>query len=113
MKLLLDTHIVLWWAAGDERLRPTAAALIADPGNTLLLSSLSVWEWTIKMAFGRLAIPERMTQQCTAVGMVPLSFDAVHAKAVGALPAIHADPFDRGLVAQAQVEGAILVSADR
>ena len=112
MRLLLDTHVVLWWAAGDRRLRPTAAELIADSGNTLLLSALSVWEWTIKAALGRLQVPDGMMQRCVAAGMVPLAFDGRHADAVGALPPLHADPFDRGLVAQAGVEGAVLLSAD-
>ncbi len=112
MKVLLDTHVVLWWAAGDRRLRPTAAGLIANPDNTLLLSALSVWEWTIKVALGRLQAPDGMRDRCVAAGMVPLAFDGRHAEAVGSLPPLHADPFDRGLVAQAGVEGAVLLSAD-
>lgn len=94
---------------------PTAAHRCrADrgPDNTLLLSALSVWEWTIKVALGRLQVPDGMRERCVAAGMVPLAFDGRHAEAVGSLPPLHADPFDRGLVAQAGVEGAVLLSAD-
>lgn len=112
MKLLLDTHVVLWWAEGDRRLQRRASALLADPGNTLLLSALSVWEWTLKASLGRLELPGEIRERCVAAGMVPLSFDGRHAEAVGSLPSLHADPFDRGLVAQAGVEGAVLLSAD-
>ncbi len=112
MRVLLDTHVVLWWAGGDRRLGEPALDVIADPANTVLLSALSVWEWTVKAAAGRLRVPDAMAEQCTAAGLLPLAFRVAHAEAVGRLPPLHADPFDRGLLAQAEVEGAVLMTAD-
>lgn len=112
MKVLLDTHILLWWLADDERLPARAAATIADPDTEVVVSAASAWEISIKKAAGRLDAPEDLLDAVAAndFGTIPITVD--HAMAAGALPPHHADPFDRMLIAQAQLEGFTLVSVD-
>ena len=116
MRLLLDTHTWLWWHAGDERLGPLASALIADPDNDVVLSAVVPWEVVIKRAVGRLELkapPDALVSASfTRNGMTPLSVELSHALRVAELPLHHADPFDRLLVAQAQVENLSVVTAD-
>lgn len=113
MKVLLDTHILLWWLGDDEQLPAPAAATIADPDNEVVVSAASAWEISIKQAAGRLDAPEDLLDALAAndFGMLPIT--AHHAMAAGRLPAHHADPFDRMLIAQAQIEDLTLVSVDR
>ncbi|WP_426960127.1 type II toxin-antitoxin system VapC family toxin [Muricoccus radiodurans] len=92
--------------------RPVVAAL-STPENTLLVSAASVWEIAIKAALGRLRFPlDRIDAVLERAGMEPLPIRAAHAVAAGALPRHHGDPFDRMLIAQAQVEDLVLVSTD-
>jgi PIN domain nuclease of toxin-antitoxin system len=116
MKVLVDTHALLWWASGDPRLSPRATALLTSAGNELLLSAGVVWEIAIKSALGRLSLgaaPDQFVQTLTAgVGMIPLAIRTDHASAVYHLPPHHQDPFDRILLAQAQIEGATLLTHD-
>lgn len=114
MRLLLDTHVLLWAAAGEGLSRQTEARL-ADPDQELVFSAASIWEVAIKSALGRAdfdldaAVFRRELLEC---GYVELPIDGAHAAAVGRLPDLHRDPFDRILVAQALVEGITLLTLD-
>ena len=112
MKVLLDTHILLWWLADDEHLPAGAAEAIADPDTEVVVSAASAWEISIKRAAGRLDAPEDLVNALAAndFGTFPITAD--HAMAAGRLPPHHADPFDRMLIAQAQIEGITLISVD-
>jgi PIN domain nuclease of toxin-antitoxin system len=113
VKLLLDTHVVLWWLTDDDRLSQEASDVMSDGRNAVLVSAASVWEVEIKRAKGALAAPDDLIEQVEAAGFSLLSVGAVHARAAGRLPRHHDDPFDRMLVAQAVGEGATLLTADR
>jgi len=113
VKVLLDTHILLWWLADDEHLPARAAATIADPDTEVVVSAASAWEISVKQAAGRLDAPEDLLDAVVANDFGMLAITAGHAIAAGRLPAHHADPFDRMLIAQARIEGFTLVSADR
>lgn len=116
MNYLLDTHIWLWMLHDSSRLGPAAGAAVKDAQSTLHLSAASVWEIAIKVGRGRLAlpdpiadfIPDRLRQTST----LALSISPDHAAHVARLPDHHRDPFDRLLVAQAQLEGLTLITAD-
>ncbi|MCU0256744.1 MAG: type II toxin-antitoxin system VapC family toxin [Vicinamibacterales bacterium] len=112
MRLLLDTHVFLWWCADDARLGEVERAAIRDGGNEVFLSTASVWEMAIKQALGRLQVPEPPSAAVTRLGIerLPIAFE--HAEATVGLPALHRDPFDRLLVAQAKMEGLTLVTTD-
>ena len=115
MKLLLDTHLLLWAAAQPEKLTPAALALIEAPENELLFSAASLWEIAIKAGSGRqdFAVePGLIRRGLLDNGYHELPVSSAHAVALMRLPAIHKDPFDRILVAQAQVEGIVLVTSD-
>jgi PIN domain nuclease of toxin-antitoxin system len=116
VKLLLDSHCWLWWFAEPERLSETAVAQIGDEGNELWLSVASVWEMGMKVAIGKLRMPEPLdayvARRMLELGARALEIKAAHALRAAALPMYHRDPFDRMLIAQAQLEGMTLVSAD-
>jgi PIN domain nuclease of toxin-antitoxin system len=103
--------------AAPERLSPTARRLVTDPSNELLLSAVSAWEIAIKSALGRLRLPEPVAEYVTSRvaggGVRPLPIEHAHALRVADLPLNHRDPFDRLLIAQAQVEGLPILTADR
>ncbi len=111
MKLLLDTHAVLWWQADDRRLPPAARRAIAV-ADIVWVSAASGWEVAIKAALGRLRIDEPFAVTVAADDFTELPVTLAHAARLQALPSHHADPFDRMLVAQAMVEGATLVTRD-
>ncbi len=117
MRLLLDTHAFLWWISDDPRLSQRAREAIADPQNEVYLSAANVWEIVIKVGLGRLQLPEDLegfiAEQMRQNRFLPLAVTISHTLKVRTLPEIHKDPFDRMLVAQAQVEGLVLVSGDR
>jgi len=108
LRLLLDTHVALWAITGDARLPETIQALIADPANSISVSAASVWEIAIKHALGA----AQASAYFRASGYGLLSVSADHAAAVETLPPVHADPFDRLLVAQAAHEAMSLVTHD-
>ncbi len=117
MRLLLDTHVWLWWIATPDRLGARARDLIAARENQILLSAVSALEISIKSALGKLTLNEpaevfvpRWAER-TRVDALPVDFR--HALRAGSLPTHHRDPFDRLLIAQAQVEGVPIVTADR
>lgn len=112
MRLLLDTHALLWWLAGEE-LAPRARAEIADPGNFVVVSAASAWEISIKKALGKLVAPDDLARQVEVNDFVPLPIAIAHALAAEQLPRHHADPFDRVLIAQAQIEQLTVVSRDK
>ncbi|MFC3688566.1 type II toxin-antitoxin system VapC family toxin [Aquipuribacter hungaricus] len=110
MRLLLDTHAFLWLVAGDERLPASARTLVAG-AELVLLSAASVWEAEIKRAAGRLSVPP-VTEAARRADVDVLAITAEHAQAAAHLALHHRDPFDRMLVAQAQLENLVLVSKD-
>jgi PIN domain nuclease of toxin-antitoxin system len=112
LKLLPDTHAVLWFLAGDERLGDAAGRQLARGSHTVLLSAVVVWEVAIKRALGKLEAPPEWVSVLLDAGARPLAVSLDHAAAVERLPAHHGDPFDRMLVAQASIEGATIVSRD-
>ena len=111
MKLLLDTHAVLWWQADDSRLSAPARRAIAT-ADIVWVSAASAWEVAIKAALGRLRAEEPFAVTVAADDFTELPVTLAHAARLQALPSHHADPFDRMLVAQAMVEGATLVTRD-
>ena len=112
MKLLLDTHAVLWWQRDDRRLNPDARRAIAT-ADIVWVSAASGWEVTIKMSRGRLRLHEPFHVLIAADDFSELPVTVTHASALADLPPHHADPFERVRVAQARVEGATVVTHDR
>jgi len=112
VKILLDTHVYLWWLRDDRKLTRKLAEAIADPAHTVLVSAASVWEAAIKSALGRLDVDGDLVAEIEANGFVELPVTARHAQLAGALPRHHEDPFDRLLVAQAALEGVRLAAVD-
>jgi PIN domain nuclease of toxin-antitoxin system len=112
VNLLLDTHVMLWWVADDDRLGSQAREAIARSA-VVWVSAASVWEVAIKVALGRLQIPGPFSDAVDACGFDRLSIAFEHAWEVASLPLHHRDPFDRMLVAQAKLEALTLVTADR
>lgn len=115
MKLLLDTHLLLWAAGEPRRLPDQARALIRDLSNELMFSAASLWEIAIKCRLGRddfRVDPRLLRRALLDNGYGELPITSAHAVAVDSLPSIHKDPFDRILVAQATVEGVPLLTVD-
>lgn len=112
MNLLLDTHTLIWTFAGDPTLGDAARSAIVSPENLVFVSAASIWEIAIKRALGKLRVPDDVNEQISAHGFEKLPVDGEHAWLAGNLPVHHRDPFDRMLVAQAQIEGMKLVSRD-
>jgi PIN domain nuclease of toxin-antitoxin system len=112
VRLLLDTHALLWWLADDRRLQAGARKAIGDVGNEIYVSAASAWEIAIKAGLGKLSAPDDLPEQLTANSFTPLDVSVPHALAVRHLPDHHRDPFDQLLVAQAQLEGLTIITAD-
>ncbi|QRZ14415.1 type II toxin-antitoxin system VapC family toxin (plasmid) [Paracoccus methylovorus] len=112
MRLLLDTHIVLWAMLDDARLPAGLRETIAQ-SETLCISAATVWEVAIKSGLGKLAVPADLFIRAASAGAQSLPITWEHAQAGQDLPLHHADPFDRLLIAQAKCEGLTLVSVDR
>jgi PIN domain nuclease of toxin-antitoxin system len=115
VQLLLDTHALLWWLAGDRRLSTPARRAIENAENAVFVSAASAWEISTKHRLGKLdaaAIVGRLGALLTSQGFEPLDMTVNHAERAGALPDEHRDPFDRMLAAQAQAENLTLVSND-
>ena len=116
MKLLLDTHALLWWLDGDERLSPGARARIEDDAQIVLVSAASAWEIATKVRIGKLPgaadVAECFVDVVRQQDFQLLSITAEHARQAGLMPGSHRDPFDRLMLAQARVEGLAVLSAD-
>ena len=116
MNFLLDTHAFLWWINDDSRLSLPAREIISTRENELFLSAASGWEISIKSQIGRLRLPgipaEFVSRQLSLNGIRALPISMSHALHYHALPMLHRDPFDRMIVAQAQVEKLPILSAD-
>ena len=115
MKLLLDSHTFLWWNNEPDKLSPRVLEMCKDSENALFVSIASIWELQIKFQLGKLRLYKPLAEiirQEQENGIEILSVEAPHVFALDSLPNHHKDPFDRLLVAQALVEGAVLVSAD-
>jgi PIN domain nuclease of toxin-antitoxin system len=116
MKLLLDTHAIVWWLVNSRKLSDRARAVIADPANTIYISAASAWEIATKVRLGKWPEAAALVGAFDAImeanGFEALAISVHHAIHAGTLHAAHPDPFDRMLAAQAELEGVDLVTAD-
>jgi PIN domain nuclease of toxin-antitoxin system len=112
VKLLLDTHFVLWWLSDDPALGDRARDLISAPDNLIFISAASVWEIRIKQALGTLELPDDFADVLAGQPFESLAVTINHAHALCDLPQLHRDPFDRLLIAQARVERLTLLTRD-
>jgi PIN domain nuclease of toxin-antitoxin system len=110
-RLLLDTSVLLWWQASDDKLTPAVRDAITA-ADEVLVSAASSWEASIKAALGKLEIPGPVSAALPGLGFLELPIRMVHAERAASLPPHHRDPFDRMLIAQAQVEALVLVTRD-
>lgn len=113
MRLLLDTHVVLWWFGNLPIISAKAKEAISDPGNSVFVSTVVAWEVSIKKALGKLDAPDDFKAKMQMHRFEPLPIEIDHALAVVHLPHIHSDPFDRMLVAQARAEKLTIVTRDK
>jgi PIN domain nuclease of toxin-antitoxin system len=117
MKLLLDTHVLIWWSLDSAKLTKKIYELLTDPDNTLVVSIASIWEMQVKVQLGKLDLDKKVSeliahqQQVNNLGI--LQIDPVHVYALENLPNEHRDPFDRIIIAQSIVEAIPLLSADK
>jgi PIN domain nuclease of toxin-antitoxin system len=115
-RLLIDTHVLLWWLDGDKRLVRKPRQLVQSEANDILVSAATVWEITTKARIGKLpgalAVAADVPACLADQGFMPLSITVEHAQIAGNLPGPHRDPFDRMLIAQAQAERIPIVSID-
>jgi PIN domain nuclease of toxin-antitoxin system len=112
MRLLLDTHVILWWLDDSPLLSQKARSAIADPDNLVYVSAVSLWEIVLKRGLGKLALPDHWEQALMDEPFRRLPVTWEHALGLARLPEIHRDPFDRLLLAQAAIEGLMLVTQD-
>lgn len=113
MRVLLDTHVYLWWLLDSPRMPEETRAVIADPAAIVSVSAASIWEASIKSALGRLALDDiDLIAEVDRNGFAELGVSAAHGWTAGQLPPYHRDPFDRILVAQARHEQLLLLSDD-
>lgn len=112
MRILLDSHVVLWWLDDSAAMGPRCRELIRN-SDEAFISAVTPWELGIKRALGKLTMPDGLVDELESEGFVLLSITAAHAALAPALPPHHRDPFDRMLVAQAQLETLVLVTADK
>lgn len=114
MRLLLDTHAVLWWLADDDQLGPRARKLIEDPDTKVLVSVVSLWEMVVKVRVGKLqADVGEIWEAILEAGFTVIDIGIAHLLELVALPMPHRDPFDHLLISQAKAEGAVFLSEDR
>jgi PIN domain nuclease of toxin-antitoxin system len=113
MNYLLDTHVLLWWMDDAKELSDDLRRLIADPSHVLFVSAVSIWEARVKQSVGKLELPANFASVLAAQSFEELPITHAHAQAIEKLPAVHRDPFDRMLIAQAKCEGLTLLTRDR
>jgi PIN domain nuclease of toxin-antitoxin system len=111
-RFLLDTHTLLWWLADSKQLGTRCREVISDQRNQVFVSAATTWEISIKMSLGKLEAPEDIDSVVEDEGFSKLPISLYHGQLAGRLPDLHRDPFDRMLIAQAQAEGLIFLSAD-
>jgi PIN domain nuclease of toxin-antitoxin system len=115
MNLLLDTHVLLWAAAQPSRLSKAARRMLGSEQNRLFFSAVNLWEIAIKRTLGRKDFrvdPRQLRRGLLEHGYLELALTGEHAVAIDRLPDVHKDPFDRMLIAQAEAEGFVLLTAD-
>jgi PIN domain nuclease of toxin-antitoxin system len=112
MRLLLDTHVLLWWRDDSPRLSARARAAITEAANEVLVSTATLWEIVIKRALGKLIFPDELEAVIREESFQVIGIGLQHLRQMELLPALHRDPFDRMLIAQALTEGAPLVTND-
>lgn len=112
MKILIDTHILLWWLMNDATLTSDSRSIIQNPKNTIFVSSVSAWEIAIKKALGKLQAPDDLDKAIARSHFQSLAMTIPHALGVTSLPTHHYDPFDRMLISQAKIEGCSLMTRD-
>ena len=112
MRLLLDTHVFIWWNGSSGSIAPSLRAAIAQAGNSVVVSAASVWEIAIKRAIGKFSFSGVVVDAVRRHRFELLPITAEHAEYAGALPQHHGDPFDRMLIAQAHLEGLVLGTQD-
>ncbi len=112
MRLLLDTHILLWWVAGSPNLSDEATSLVANPENPVYVSAVSHWEMRLKLSIGKLRLPANLSAVLKQGAFEELPLTAKQTEAAAKLPWLHRDPFDRMLIAQAMTERMTLLTAD-
>jgi PIN domain nuclease of toxin-antitoxin system len=113
VNLLLDTHVLLWALASPDRLGGEPRRQLENPANTVFVSAVSAWEIEIKRGLGKLRAPADLEDEVRAIRFTELPLRFRHVEALARLPDLHRDPFDRMLVAQAQVDDLTLVTRDR
>lgn len=111
-RILIDTHVLLWWLKDDDNLGISAGQLIDDESNAIYVSAVTSWEITIKRNKGLLKVPEDIDSVIGSAALSKLPISVFHGQKAGTLPEHHRDPFDRMLIAQAQAEGLELMTAD-
>jgi PIN domain nuclease of toxin-antitoxin system len=111
MNYLIDTHILLQWMTGDDRLPKSVRSIIEK--EPVWLSEVSTWELVTKEQKGKLKLPHTFEHDMRSIGFIRLDVDLNHVADYRKLPRLHADPFDRMLIAQARVEGLTLITADK
>jgi PIN domain nuclease of toxin-antitoxin system len=112
VKLLLDTHALIWWLEDSAELSADARRSIADGTNDVAVSAASAWEMAIKAALGKLRVPSDLTMQIEQSALQALPITIEHAFKAGSLPPHHQDPFDRMLIAQAMIDDRTIVTRD-
>jgi PIN domain nuclease of toxin-antitoxin system len=113
MRLLLDSHVIVWWALYPGRLRASTRSAITTPENEVVISAASVWELGLKIARQKLSLPDNYAATLLGDGLHELPVSIAHAQRAMSLPPLHGDPFDRLLIAQALTEGLLLVTSDQ
>ena len=112
-RVLLDTHVLLWWLDGGQNLNDRANVIIRNSRNSVYVSAASVWEIAIKQGLGKLDAPDNIVELIEASGFEELLITSFHAYQAGTLLTDHKDPFDRMLISQAQAEGLTLITHDK
>jgi PIN domain nuclease of toxin-antitoxin system len=113
VRLLIDSHALVWWRAGSSRLSRTGRSAIADPASEVIVSVAGLWELTIKISAGRLTVDADLETIIAEEGFLVRAIDFAHLHRLQSLPRIHRDPFDRMMIAQALAEGIPVVTGDR
>jgi PIN domain nuclease of toxin-antitoxin system len=112
VRILLDTHLLLWWLEASPSLSKQAREIICDPENTVFVSAVSLWEIWLKQSLGKLRLPVDFSERLSAESFESLPLTACQTRQISLLPWRHRDPFDRMLIAQAQVEKLVFLTVD-